>query len=167
MHDRLNPVRRGAVLLVTGLLATLGLIATGSPASAGPIACNNMNSFTLVFRTGGDDLRGNSEVMPYLTTRFGDVELGHFNGGFGNNSTSTKVVGLANLNWTVNSCDVTGLKLRMVSHNGAFQTDDNWNMDAVTMYGYGNNGAYSYYFNASGAPLKRFTGSSQWWSMLG
>ncbi|MFB6393760.1 hypothetical protein [Polymorphospora lycopeni] len=126
-----------------------------------------MTSFTLVFRTGGDDLRSNSEVMPFLTTRYGDVELQHFRSGFGNNSTHTKVLGLHNLNWTVNSCDVTGLKLRMLSHNGPFQTDDNWNLDAVTMYGYGQNGAYSYYFHAAGTPLKRFTGSSQWWSQLG
>lgn len=125
--------------------------------------CANLRSFNLDFRTGGDDLRGNSEVIVWLTTTSGDVELQHIGGGFGNNSTNFRVVPLLNPNWHVDSCSVTGVKIRMVSHNSWTETDDNWNMDGFSLYGYSDDGNFSYFLSAFGAPVKRFTGSDQWW----
>jgi hypothetical protein len=153
--------------VVVGALAVGAMTAVVPSAAASPVGpCGNLRSFTVDFRTGGDDLRGNSEVIPFLTTTSGDVELQHIQGPFAGNSTNSRTVGLLNPNWTAWSCNGTGLKLRMVSHNDFLQTDDNWNMEGVTMYGYADGGQYAYYLSASNA-FKRFTGSDQWWSRLG
>jgi hypothetical protein len=155
------------------LLATAGLMAgsvvgLSSPANAGPIgSCKSLRSFTLDFRTGGDDLRGNSEVIVWLTTKSNlDIELQHVWGGFGNNTSNSRTVTFQNPNWAINSCMVTGVKIRMVSHPDIFQTADNWNMDGFALYGYSDTGAYSYQISDSTA-FKRFTDSNQWWSKLG
>jgi hypothetical protein len=62
-----------------------------------------------------------------------------------------------------NSCDVTGVKIRMISHNVGNENDDSWNLDSFTMHGYSDGGSLSYYLSAHGNPLKRFTARSQWW----
>jgi hypothetical protein len=154
-------------MLVAGVTA-LGIVGTGTQvaqaSSVGP--CADLHSFTFDFRTGGDDLRGNTEVIPFFITTTGDIELQHIWGSFANNSTNSKTVGLLNPNWTVSSCAGQGMKLRVVSHNDPFQSDDNWNMDGVTMYGYSGTGGYSYLLSVPNA-FHRFTGSDQWWTRLG
>ncbi|HEY0698504.1 MAG TPA: hypothetical protein VGD43_11920 [Micromonospora sp.] len=164
----LTRLRTAALLLAASLLTSLGLVSVAAPASAGPIgACTQLRSFTLVFQTGGDDLRGNSEVIPWLTTTSGDVELQHVGGGFAGWSTNVRTVTYYNTNWSVSSCSVTGVKLRMISHPEWYETPDNWNMDGFALYGYSSTGSYSYYVSATGSPLKRFTNTDQWWSKLG
>ena len=79
----------------------------------------------------------------------------------------TRTVTFINPNWAVNSCTVTGARLRMISHSEWYETPDNWNMDGFSLYGYTSTGSYRYYMSASGTPLKRFTNTDQWWSMLG
>lgn len=163
----LSTLRRTRRFLVAGA-AALGLIAAAAPAAqAGPQGpCQNLHSFTFDFRTGGDDLRGNTEVIPFFVTTNGDVELQHVWGPFGGWTTNSRTVGLLNPNWTVSSCAGQGLKFRVVSHNDIFQSDDNWNMDGVTMYGYSGTGGYSYFLSAPNANM-RFTGGNQWWTRLG
>lgn len=155
-------------LLGAGLAASSLLAVGAGTANATAITCAPLRSVHATFQTGGDDLRSNSEVIMYLMSTLGDVELQHFYGGFGNNTTNSRDLGLLNPNFTVDSCAVTGLKIRMISHNGTFQSTDNWNLDAVSVSGYGNDGAYIWYFSKTGSPLlKRFTGSSQWWQANG
>lgn len=148
------------IMVLVGLI----FISFTGPVHAGAIgSCAKLRSFFLNFQTGGDDLRSNSEVIIWLMTNTGDVELQHVWGGFGNNSTNYRVVTLQNANWDVNSCSVTGIKMRMISHNSWTETDDNWNMDGIVVNGYSDQGEYKYTFSANGSPVKRFTGSSQWW----
>ena len=165
---RVSALRR-AVLLITGaMLAATVIGGAASPAAAQPVGtCKNLRSFVLDFRTGGDDLRGNSEVIVWLMTTAGDVELQHVWGAFGNHSSNSRSVTFQNPNWTVNACTVSGVKIRMISHPGAFEHDDNWNMDGFTIFGYSGTGAYAYYLSATGTPVKRFTGSDPWWSTTG
>ena len=145
---------------------TLGLLSANS--YAGPIGpCERLRSFTLLFFTGGDDLRNNSEVIIWLKTNQGDVELQHVWGSFGNNSSNMRTVTFQNPNWNIDSCSVQGVKMRMVSHPSWPETDDNWNMDGFSLHGYAENGGFKYFISANGAPIKRFTGSSQWWEHNG
>jgi len=162
-------LKRAALLLATTILAAGAVGVAAAPASAGPIgSCKDLRSFVLDFRTGGDDLRNNSEVIIWLTTTSGStVELQHVWGPFGNHSSTSRNVTFQNPNWTVNSCTVTGAKLRMVSHPEWHQTADNWNMDGFALYGYSATGAYAYHVSATGAPVKRFTGSDPWWTVVG
>lgn len=147
-----------------GVLFFLSVVVCSVSIHAGPIgSCAKLRSFTLNFRTGGDDLRGNSEVIVWLLTTSGSVELQHVWGGFGNNSSHSRTVTFQNPNWNVDSCSVTGVKVRMVSHPAWHETADNWNMDGFAIHGYSESGDYKYYLEANGAPVKRFTGSDQWW----
>ena len=165
-HFRFD-LRRVFGAAATTLLAVGSLTALTPSANASPVGpCVNLHSFTLDFRTGGDDLRGNSEVIPFFITTVGDIELQHVWGPFGGGTTNSRNVTFLNPNWTVSSCDGRGVKLRMVSHNDVFQTDDNWNMDAFTLYGYSDTGQRSYFLSVPDA-FKRFTGSDQWWTRIG
>ncbi|HVQ95318.1 MAG TPA: hypothetical protein VMU51_30085 [Mycobacteriales bacterium] len=168
---RLPSLRRAALAFTATALATVAAGALAAPADAAPVGpCTSLRAFTFNTITGGDDLRDNSEVTPFLTSTAGDIELQHFWGPYGNGSSHAVTVTFQNPNWSISSCSVTGIKLHMVSHNGIFQTDDNWNMDFVSMSGYGVNGEYRYYVSASvpgGGTVKRFTGSDQWWSKIG
>lgn len=161
MRHRISRLRATALLVTAVLLSTLGVTAVATPASAGPIACNTLDHVNIYFRTGGDDLRGNSEVVPYLTTSGGDIALQSVWGPFGNSSTNMRTVHFLDGGASVNACAVTGLRLRMVSHPSWPEGPDNWNMESVTLYGYSGTNAYSYYFHAT--PFFRFTGSRQWW----
>ncbi|SCL40929.1 hypothetical protein GA0074692_6054 [Micromonospora pallida] len=161
MRTRISRLRAAALLITATLLATLGVTVIASPASAGPIACNRLSYLNFYFRTGGDDLRGNSEVIPYLITTSGDVELQHVWGGFGGETTNFRTLRFLDPGASVNACSVTGLRLRMVSHPSWPETTDNWNMDTVSFYGYSATNVYSYHFYAPS--FFRFTGSQQWW----
>ncbi len=137
------------------------------PSLGGPRgSCARLRSFTIDLRTGGDDLRSNSEVIVWLMTTLGDVELQPIWGGFGNNSSHSRTVALRNPNWNLDSCSIKGVKVRMISHPSWPEGDDNWNMDGIAVHGYAENGDYKYYFSENGAPVKRFTGSSQWWQRI-
>ncbi|MCO1580716.1 hypothetical protein M8C13_33665 [Crossiella sp. SN42] len=160
--------RRLATALTASALTLGALAATAPSAAAGPIGpCTNLRAFNLEFRTGGDDLRGNSELLIWVTTRHGDVPLQPVWGGFGGNSTHHRSVAFADPNWTANSCEVTGMKIRLVSHPSWPEGPDNWNMDGLVVGGFGEAPSRSYFFSANGAPVKRFTGSDHTWSQLG
>lgn len=161
MRTRFSRLRATALLITAALLTTVGLTVVAAPASAGPIACNNLSYLNIYFRTGGDDLRNNSEVIPYLITSSGEKELQHVWGPFGNSSTNFRTLRFLDPGVSVNACSVTGLRLRMVSHPSWPEGPDNWNMETVTLYGYSATNVYSYHFYA--APFFRFTGSQQWW----
>lgn len=110
-----------------------------------------------------DDLRASSEVIVWLTMLTGDVELHHIPGGFGINSSVSRHVTFRDANKIVDSCKVTGVKVQMVSRNEGNNVDETWNLDGFTIHGYAKDGRVSYYLNANGKPLKRFTSRSQWW----
>jgi hypothetical protein len=166
---RLLTMRRTALALAATLLSALTVGAFAAPASAGPLGdCASANHpfvdhFRLDLSTGGDDLRGNSEVIVYLNTTSGVVELQHVGGGIGNWSSRSYDIRFNNPAWTVDSCTVTGVKVHMISHNGFLQTTDNWNMNGFALYAWTINGTMGYFHSAVGNPIKRFTGSDQWW----
>jgi hypothetical protein len=165
---RLRTVVGAAILalaVVGGTAVTAQAAPVGPQAPVGP--CAPLHSFYGIFDTGSDDLRGDSEVIMWLQTNTGNVELQHFWGPFANNSTNTENLTFLNSNWTVNSCSVTGLTIEMISHPSGFETTDNWNLNSVELYGYSTTGAYSWHFWAGGNPLHRFTGSDPYWSGQG
>jgi len=136
-------------------------------AHVGPVGpCSTLRSFNLEFRTGGDDLRDNSEVIVWLRTTNGDVELRHVWGRFADHSSNSKLVTFQNANWGANSCSITGVSIRMVSHPEWHESTGNWNMDGFAVQGYSSTGAYRYSLSRSTAN-KRFTGSSPWWHTTG
>jgi len=170
---------RRTVLALAALILGMGGMGIGigaGPASAGVIGgcAQQLHSFTLDFRTGDDDLRDNSEVDVYVMTTLGannteqDIPLQAVYGPFPNNSENYRTVTFQNANWTVPVCSVYGVKLHMISHNGLFQTDDNWNMNSFALYGYSTSGGYAYYVSSGwGNPIKRFTASDSWWTKVG
>ncbi|OJF12104.1 hypothetical protein [Couchioplanes caeruleus] len=162
-------LKRAITGVTAALLVTAGFAATASPAQAGRIgACAEMRAFTLTLGSGGDDLRHNSEVVVWLTgTPGGDTELQHVWGGIPNWSNRTYSISYQNTNWHVNSCSVTGIRVRMISHNGTFETNDNWNMQSITLHGFSDGGAPAYAISANGDPVKRFTGSAPEWTRRG
>lgn len=150
--------------LRNGIFAISVVLSCVQGASAGPVgSCAKLRSFFLNFQTGGDDLRANSELAIYLMTTNGDVALQHVEGGFPNNSTNYRMVSLQNPNWDVDSCSVTGVKIKLISRPAWPETDDNWNLDGFFINGYSEQGEYKYSLSATGSPLKRFTASSPWW----
>lgn len=156
-------LKRLSVLATATVLAAVGVGVTAAPASAGPIGpCTSLRSFNLEFRTGGDDLRGNSEVIVWLRTTSGTMELQHVWGRFADHTSTSRLVTFQNPNWAVNSCTITGVSVRMASHPEWHETADNWNMDGFALQGYSSTGAYGYSLSRNSAN-KRFTAGSPWW----
>jgi hypothetical protein len=139
--------------------------ADNAAAASRVVDCSNLNTFTLSFGTGGDDLRGDSEVVVWLTTISGEVELQHVWGPMGNWSSSIVKVGLVNPNWNVSACDITGVVIRMISHNGFLETDDNWEVDYFQIDGILPSNSIIFSASAIGSPVKRFTGSNPYWTL--
>jgi hypothetical protein len=96
-------------------------------------AIRSTHSVTLILHTGGDDLRSDSEVVPYLRTTKGNFEMSHFYGEFPNYSSRTRTLDLLTSHPSITSCNVTGLSLTLISHPSWSETADNWNLDGVEM----------------------------------
>lgn len=166
---RVNLVRAMKRTIVGATAVFTALAAVAAPAQAGPMGpCGELRAFYLNLGTGEDDLRDNSEVIVSLIMKDGlPVELQHVWGWIGNRSNRSYTITYHNQQWAVDSCKVRGVQVRMISHPGPFQTTDNWNMDSFTLNGYADWGRQAYTISASGAPIKRFTGESPWWWMIG
>lgn len=126
----------------------------------------NLHSFILGFHTANDDLRTNSEVIVWLKTHSGYVQLQKIYGGFGRNSDIARNVTFRDPDARVSSCDVTGVKIQMISNRVGNENHDAWNLNSFTMHGYAETGGLAYQLSAGGSPLKRFTNQSPWWEKL-
>jgi hypothetical protein len=81
----------------------------------------------------------------------------HSDPGWGNNSDHVKSFALDGPAQPLSAFkDIT---ITLTSHNGIFETDDNWNIQSVAITANGPGGA-AQVLNRSGNPLARLTGSS-------
>ncbi|MFD0203657.1 MULTISPECIES: hypothetical protein [Saccharothrix] len=156
---RARAVVAAAVILLTTSVA--GAVTAGV-ASADPVGgCASVSKFTMTFRTGGDDLRYNSEVMVSirLASLTQPVPLKSVFGPFGGNTTTVKAdVTFATTGQTVNSCDIRGQNITLISHSAWHESPDNWNMDSFSILGFTSTGVVKYQHGSGvGAPRFRFT----------
>ena len=63
--------------------------------------------------------------------------------------------------------DLSSVASTADTHNGWFQTNDNWDMTGIYRRGYSDTGAFAWYTGtwAGGASINQITGSNPWWSM--
>lgn len=159
---------RAALSSLVAVAVLVGL--TAAPVKAGPIMpCAPMRAFTFVFSTGGDDLRGNSELALWLLHRDGmtEIELQHVWGPINNWNTRTYSITYQHPNMSFSACDIKGVKIRLISHNDFLQTDDYWNMESMSMTAHSIEGRDAYFLSANGAPAHRFGGGGSIWTKEG
>jgi hypothetical protein len=115
-----------------------------------------------IIKTGGDDLRGDSEATAEIFSVDGqplqNVTLkAQKDSSWHNNSTHTV---LANLDQQLSANQIGEIAISLVEHNSFPETDDNWNIQAVTVNlvtAFG--GSFSLIMDRNGLPLVRLTGS--------
>lgn len=154
-------VAAAVVLLTAGVVGTF----TATGANADPIgSCATVSKFTMTIRTGGDDLRYNSELLVSIKVwnLTQPIPLKSLFGPFGGSTTTVKPdVTFATTGQTVNSCDIRGQHLTLISHSAWHEGPDNWNMDSFSIVGFTSAGVAKYQHSSGvGAPRFRFTGSS-------
>ncbi|KPM52432.1 hypothetical protein CcI49_14085 [Frankia sp. CcI49] len=169
---------RRCVLAAVGvpLLAAALTFAGSSPALARPIGeCTPLQSFQADLGSGEDDLRGNSEVIISLVTRSrGGVDLAHITGGVPSYEHRLITLDYGSPTIPVDSCDVAGVTVRMISHNGVFETTDNWDLDRFTLKGFDGPSFWGFPLGRTGLSisdqsfplLHRFTGHDPLWQFL-
>jgi hypothetical protein len=118
------------------------------------------NQIRFVIGTGSDDLRGDSSATALLVTSTG-LPVGNItlksqsDSGWSNNSTHTVT---APLNPALTQAEIAHVVITLTSHNGFGETNDNWNVQDVSI-SLLNNGADAHLLMSfSGAPLARLTG---------
>jgi hypothetical protein len=82
-------------------------------------------------------------------------------GQFPNHTTTVKAdITFATTGQTVNSCRIRGQHITLVSHSGAWEGPDNWDMNSFNIVGYTSAGVAKYQHSSGpGAPRYRFTQS--------
>jgi hypothetical protein len=166
MTSRTGAVGRRVRAVAAAFLLTAGLTAAlpATGAHADPIGtCAQITKFTMTFSTGDDDLRYNSEVIvgirvAHLTHA---IPLNSVFGPFGDYTTTVKAdVTFATAGQSVNSCDIRGQNLTLVSHPAWPQGADNWDMNNFTVVGFTSSGVAKYQHGSGNwAPRFRFTQS--------
>lgn len=166
MKFRTGAIGRRARTVAAVFLLTAGLTGTvaATGASADPIgACAAVSKFTMTFKTGGDDLRYNSELIVGIkvSNLTEPIPLNPVFGQFSNHSTTVKAdITFATTGQTVNSCRIRGQHLTLVSHSGAWEGPDNWDMNSFSIVGFTSAGVAKYQHSSGpGAPRFRFTQS--------
>ena len=136
----------------------IALTPHGSQAQS--LSSTKFDSIRFIVHTGGDDLRGDSSAAAELFSVNGQalqtLTLKAQNaGGWGNNSTHTVEAKLAQ---PLSGDEIGRVAVTLTSHNGFLETDDNWNINEVTMQLY--NGSTTYQLvEVKGNPYVRLTGS--------
>jgi hypothetical protein len=150
---RVCGVVAAAVLLTATLAGGAGADPVGS--------CGAVSKFTMTFRTGGDDLRYNSELLLSIKVSYlsAPIPLQSVFGPFGGDTITVKAsVPFATAGQTVNSCDIRAQHITLMSHSAWYESPDNWNMDNFTIVGYTSAGVAKYQNTSGhGAPRFRFT----------
>jgi hypothetical protein len=171
LHKEMSQMDRRNWLGVFSL-ACLSLSAVGCSADIGDedvaqvsdeISKNQIVTGVVVrFRTGGDDKRSGSQVDYQLKIKDTVHTFETNRDGWPNDSWSTTFFGDLPVNTKYS--DIKDFGVKLISHNGFIQTNDNWNLDIVQIQVVLPNGSLSKVGSPGGNPLKRFTGSSpQWW----
>jgi hypothetical protein len=118
-------------------------------------------SIELSIGTGGDDLRGDSSATAALQTSsrgiFETVTLKTESEPSWDNNTGHIVV--FNYNAT-SASDLSNVAVTLTSHNSLLETDDNWNIQNITITVLGANGRLMCTQSYGGNPVVRLTGSA-------
>ena len=120
------------------------------------------NQIRFVMATGNDDLRGDSSVTATLLAANGAVlqtlEIKNQSApGWPNNSINTVTLPLSP---ALAPSSIASIVIRLISHNGIGETDDNWNLNGADISLSNNGTALQPLMHFSGAPLARLTGVS-------
>jgi len=115
--------------------------------------------------TGSDDLRGDSSsTVALLAPNQGTLQTltlkAQNQGSWGNNSTHAVVTGLRPATIATGADPLGSFVLRLTSHNGTFETDDNWNVENLAVVVKDPGGNVQCSFAQGGDPLVRLTGSA-------
>lgn len=122
-----------------------------------PNATYNQITFTL--GTGGDDLRGDSSATAKVVLPGGPQTFtlkAQSDPGWSNNSVNIRTFTIAGPAQPISAFGA--ITITLTSHNGIFQTDDNWNINTLSVAVSGAGGSDGL-FTANGDPLVRLTGS--------
>ncbi len=123
---------------------------------------STLSGLRVTLRTGGDDLRTNSQAVAILNLMDGRRLRYALNRGanLGNNTTNTFT-----LPFYEQLGDIASISVEFTSGStGAwFETGDNWNMDSIQVVAL-NKCAAKTVLDKRGAPLFRFTGEARFWS---
>jgi len=121
---------------------------------------STFNQVTFNIETGGDDLRGDSSATASIVLPGGKQTFtlkAQSDPGWGNNSNHSKTFTIAGAAQPLSAFgDIT---ITLTSHNSFLETDDNWNIQNVSITVNGPSGSACLY-NHGGNPLARLTGSA-------
>jgi hypothetical protein len=151
-----DPLRR-----LTGSVPTAEFALQCPPPVKPPPA--TFDTITFIIQTGGDDLRGDSSANAALdgpgSATFQTVTLKtQSQNGWPNNSTNTVSTALTPATALAAFSSVV---MTLTSHNGTFESDDNWNVQAVNVtLSNSTNGQSACLANVNGNPFVRLTGSA-------
>jgi microsomal dipeptidase-like Zn-dependent dipeptidase len=128
----------------------------------GQAAAQTFNQIRFVITTGTDDLRGDSSATATLQAPNGatiqTITLKAQNQpGWNNNSAHTVAAGLSRPQAI---SGIGHIVIRLTSHNGFGESDDNWNVQSVVVTLLNNGGGARQLANSSGNPLARLTGGA-------
>ena len=127
----------------------------------GPTPANaTFNQIIFNIGTGGDDLRGDSSATATVKIGGGSQTFtlkAQSDAGWGNNSDHVKTFGIAGAAQPLSAFG--NVTITLTSHNGFLETDDNWNIQNVTITLNGPEGSATL-LTRSGNPFARLTGSS-------
>jgi hypothetical protein len=128
----------------------------------------NIPSVEITIVTGDDDLRSDSSATAYmLVSHGGDVReysailKNEPDPSWGNNSTHGPIVW--NLPHGLTDKHIKRFGIRLQSHNNAFETDDNWNINSVLVTYPDGSGGQEVLIQAAGVPLFRLTADQPQW----
>ncbi len=127
--------------------------------STAPPPTGNFNVLMFTIGTGGDDLRDNSSATAsiIINGQTQEFTLKAQNAAAWSNDSSHQALFLVGMPQPANQFgDVT---IALQSHNGAFQSDDNWNIQSIAAKLIAKSGAEACYLNVSGDPFSRLSGS--------
>lgn len=130
----------------------------------GPTACAppqaTFNQITFTIETGGDDLRGDSSATASVVLPGGNQTFtlkAQSDPGWPNNSDHVKTFTIAGGARPLS--DFGDITITLTSHNSWTETDDNWNIQNVSITLTGSSGSACLY-NHGSDPLARLTGSA-------
>jgi pimeloyl-ACP methyl ester carboxylesterase len=151
-----NPLVR-----LTGSAPSYTIQVPAGPSNNGPPP-GTFGSIQFVIGTGGADLRGDCSATATLESSSGAVlqTITLYNGsgsGFPNNSTNTIN---ATLSTPLKPSDIGKIVITQIEHNNFGETDNNWNINSVTVTLSNPGGGSQQIASASGNPLVRLTGSA-------
>lgn len=121
------------------------------------------NQIEFILSTGDDDARNNTEIKanlfasPAAGAPFQTFVLkAEGDGGFGSHTAFHKV-----FDGLDSSQSIDHVTIEIVEHNGAFETDDNWDLEAINVATFNGDGPITCVAETRGTPAARLTGSNR------